>query len=89
MKLADKTLLKNQCLIDGQWVGEGVDRIENPATGELIATVPSFGHAEAVRAIEAAARAFGPWAKRAKERAAILRNWFELIMATTRTWPSS
>ena len=57
MKLADKTLLKNQCLIDGQWVGEGVDPIHNPATGELIARVPSFGHAEAVRAVEAAERA--------------------------------
>ena len=56
--------------VDGKWVGEGVDAVRNPATGALIAKVPRFGHAEAVRAIEAAARAFGPWAKALpKERA--------------------
>ena len=82
MKLADPTLLKSQCLVDGKWVGAGVDPIDNPATGELIAKVPRFGHAEAVGAIEAAARAFGPWAKALpKERAQILRRWFDLIIA--------
>ncbi|MGA8447215.1 MAG: aldehyde dehydrogenase family protein, partial [Roseiarcus sp.] len=82
MKLADPTLLKSQCLVDGKWVGEGVDPIDNPATGELIAKVPRFGHAEAVGAIEAAARAFTPWAKALpKERAQILRRWFDLIIA--------
>jgi succinate-semialdehyde dehydrogenase/glutarate-semialdehyde dehydrogenase len=81
MKLADKTLLKDKCLVDGKWVGEGVDAIHNPATGALIAKVPRFGHAEAVRSIEAAARAFRPWAKALpKERAQILRRWFELII---------
>ena len=81
MKLADPTLLKDKCLVDGKWVGEGVDAIHNPATGELIAKVPRFGHGEAVRSIEAAARAFGPWAKALpKERAQILRRWFDLIM---------
>ena len=63
MKLADPTLLKDKCLVDGKWVGEGVDPIDNPATGKPIARVPRFGHAEAVGAIEAAERAFGPWAK--------------------------
>ena len=82
MKLADPTLLKDKCLIDGEWVGEGADPIHNPATGKLIAKVPRFGHAEAVRAIEAAQRAFGPWAKTLpKERARILRRWFDLIIA--------
>ena len=82
MKLADPTLLKDKCLIDGEWVGEGADPIHNPATGKLIAKVPRFGHAEAVRAIEAAQRAFGPWAKALpKERARILRRWFDLIIA--------
>lgn len=72
MKLADPALLKDKCLVDGQWVGDGVDEIRNPATGVLLAKVPRFGHAEAVGAIEAAARAFGPWAKALpKERAAI------------------
>ena len=82
MKLSDPTLLRSQCLIDGAWVGQGVDPIHNPATGALIASVPRLGGKEAVGAIEAAARAFQPWAKRtAKERAAILRRWFELIVA--------
>src|SRR5271165_2820438 len=81
MKLADPTLLKSQCLIDGAWVGDGVDPIVNPATGALIAKVPRFGHTDAVGAIEAAARAFGSWAKALpKERAQILRRWFDLIM---------
>ena len=81
MNLADKTLLKDKCLVNGKWVGEGVDPIDNPATGALIAKVPRFGHAEAVGAIEAAARAFSPWAKALpKERAQILRRWFDLII---------
>ena len=82
MKLADPSLLKDKCLVDGKWVGEGVDPIDNPATGALIAKVPRFGHADAVGAIEAAARAFGPWAKALpKERARILRRWFDLMIA--------
>src|SRR5271166_6825119 len=81
MKLADPSLLKDKCLVDGKWVGEGVDPIDNPATGALIAKVPRFGHAEAVGAIDSAARAFGPWAKALpKERAQILRRWFDLII---------
>ncbi len=82
MKLADPSLLKSQCLIDGAWIGEGVDEIRNPANGELIATVPRYGFDEAVWAIEAANRAFGPWAKKLpKERANTLRLWFDLIIA--------
>jgi succinate-semialdehyde dehydrogenase/glutarate-semialdehyde dehydrogenase len=82
MKLADPSLLKSQCLVDGAWVGEGVDDIRNPATGALIASVPRFGFDETAQAIEAASRAFGPWAKKLpKERANILRRWFDLILA--------
>jgi succinate-semialdehyde dehydrogenase / glutarate-semialdehyde dehydrogenase len=82
MKLSDKSLLKTQCLVDGAWTGEGVDEIRNPATGAVIAKVPRFGHGETVRAIEAASKAFGPWAKTLpKERAQILRRWFDLIVA--------
>jgi len=81
MKLADPTLLKEKCLIEGEWIGEGTDAIHNPATGKLIAKVPRLGEAETVRSIEAAQRAFAPWAKTLpKERARILRRWFELIM---------
>ena len=83
MKLADPSLLKDKCLVDGKWVGEGTDPIaqsRRPAT--LIAKVPRFGDAETIRAIEAAQRAFGPWAKALpKERARILRRWFDLIIA--------
>ena len=82
MKLADPSLLKNQCLVDGKWVGEGIDPIRNPANGAIVASVPRFGFDETVQAIEAANKAFGPWAKKLpKERAAILRRWFDLMIA--------
>ena len=56
--------------------------VDNPATGEELARVPAFGAAETTAAVEAASRAFKPWAKRlAKERATILRRWFDLIVA--------
>jgi succinate-semialdehyde dehydrogenase/glutarate-semialdehyde dehydrogenase len=82
MQLSDPTLLKSQCYLDGQWVGAGVDAVENPATGAVVGHVPRLGAAEAQDAVAAAEAAFKPWAKRlAKERSAILRKWFELIMA--------
>ena len=82
MKLADPSLLKSQCLVDGKWVGEGTRPIANPATGAVLAKTPRFGEAETIDAIEAAQRAFGPWAKTLpKERAQILRRWFDLIIA--------
>lgn len=82
MKLNDPTLLRSQCLIAGEWRGTPVDPIDNPATGEVIASVPRFGAAEAEQAVAAAHAAFGPWAKKtAKERASLLRKWFELIIA--------
>ena len=82
LKLADPALLREQCYIDGRWLGEAKDPIVNPATGETLARVPDFGAAETTRAIEAAQRAFGPWAKKlAKERSNIMRKWFELILA--------
>jgi succinate-semialdehyde dehydrogenase / glutarate-semialdehyde dehydrogenase len=84
MHLKDPSLLKSQCFIDGQWVAAdsgAVREVRNPATGELLATVPNAGAAETRRAIEAASRAFGPWrAKTADERARILRRWYELMM---------
>ena len=82
MKLADPTLLKDKCLVDGKWIGEGTRPIANPATGAILAKTPRFGEAETIHAIEAAQRAFGPWAKTLpKERARILRRWFDLIIA--------
>ncbi|HEX4892857.1 MAG TPA: aldehyde dehydrogenase family protein, partial [Hyphomicrobiaceae bacterium] len=76
------TLLKTQCFIDGQWVGTPEIPVTNKATGEEIAKVPRFGTKETKQAIDAAEKAFGPWSKLlAKERAAILRRWFDLQIA--------
>ena len=76
-------LLRNACLIDGEWLpaaGASID-VRNPATGDLVGSVPSFGAAETRRAIDAAQSAFHPWrAKTAAERAKILKRWFELMM---------
>lgn len=80
LPLSDTALLRHLCLIDGEFVGQPVDPVENPADGELIANVPRFGADEATGAVEAARRAFPAWAARtAKERSAILRRWFDLI----------
>ncbi|MBN9451327.1 MAG: NAD-dependent succinate-semialdehyde dehydrogenase [Bosea sp.] len=82
LNLNDPSLLKSQCLVDGDWLGVAVDPVDNPATGAVLAKVPHFGAAEATTAVEAASRAFKPWAKKsAKERSVILRKWFDLIMA--------
>src|SRR5687768_15968811 len=60
----------------------GTINVDNPATGEVIGTVPRFGGAETRTAIEAADRAFVEWRKKtAKERAAVLRRWYELMIA--------
>ncbi len=85
MKLNDGKLFRQQCYINGAWTdadsGESID-VTNPATGEKLGTVPKMGAAETKRAIEAANAAWPAWrAKTAKERAQILRKWFELMMA--------
>ena len=84
MILSDQSLLQNQCLIDGKWIdadnGTAMP-VLNPATGETIGSVPKMGATETRNAIEAANVALGPWrAKTAKERAAVLRRFFELMM---------
>ncbi len=80
----DKTLislLKTQAFIDGAWVGEPRMVVTDKATGEEIARVPEMGAAETNAAIAAAHRAFPAWSKLlAKERAKILRRWYELIV---------
>src|SRR5262249_29474332 len=56
--------------------------VDNPATGETLGVVPKLGRDETRRAIDAAARAFPAWRRKtAKERAAVLRRWFDLMMA--------
>ena len=82
--LKDKSLLKDRCFIDGEWIGADGATIDvtNPATGELIVKIPSLGVDYVRRAVDAAERAQKDWAARpAKERSAILRKWFDLIMA--------
>lgn len=78
-------LLKSRGLIDGQWCNADNSEhfaVTNPANGKVIVDVPRFGKAETLRAIEAADKALPVWrAKTAKERAQILRRWYELMMA--------
>src|SRR5581483_4145251 len=72
-------------LIDGEWVtSPKTFTVTDPATGAEIARVPDLGAKEAARAVDAASRAFPAWsAKTAKERAAILKRWFDLVTAET------
>jgi len=86
-KLKDMKLFRQQCYIDGQWAdadGKGTINVTNPATGAVLGTIPRMGANETRRAIEAANKAWPAWkAKSAKERAVILRKWFELMIANT------
>ena len=84
IELKDSKLLRQQCYLAGEWrdadSGATLD-VNNPATGERIGTVPRMGTAETRRAIEAAQAALPAWARKtAKERAVILRRWFDLMM---------
>jgi succinate-semialdehyde dehydrogenase / glutarate-semialdehyde dehydrogenase len=81
LELNDPTLLRNQCLLNGEWIygtGHGID---NPATGRPVGIVPHLGGPEARQAIAAAQAAFPAWSKKtAKERSDILRAWHDLIV---------
>jgi len=84
LNLKDASLFRQQCYIDGKWAdadsGETVE-VNNPATGESLGTIPKMGRDETTRAIEAAEKAWPAWrAKTAKERGAILRRWFNLMI---------
>ncbi|MBF8778467.1 NADP-dependent succinate-semialdehyde dehydrogenase [Pseudomonas fulva] len=84
MQLKDAQLFRQQAFIDGEWLdadsGQTI-KVTNPATGEVIGTVPKMGSAETRRAIEAADKALPAWrALTAKERSAKLRRWFELMI---------
>jgi len=82
--LKDPSLFRRQCYINGQWSdadGGATLDVDNPATGAIIGTAPRMGGAETRRAIDAAAMAWPAWrAKTAKERSAILRKWYELML---------
>ena len=84
LELKNKALLQTKCLINGEWVesaeGNTLD-VFNPATGELVTTIASVGPAETQQAIAAAEAAQKTWKKKtAKERAALLRRWHDLLM---------
>lgn len=84
LNLNDPTLLRQQCYINGQWLDADSGTtiaVTNPATSELLGTIPRMGTAETRQAIEAANAAFPTWrAKTAKERSVILRRWFNLML---------
>ena len=84
MQLKDAKLFRQQAYVDGAWVdadnGQTI-KVNNPATGEIIGSVPKMGAAETRRAIEAADKALPAWrALTAKERANKLRRWFDLMI---------
>ncbi len=85
MQLDNPILLRTNGYIDGRW--EAADSgatlaVTDPASGERLGEVPLMGAAETARAIAAADAALPAWrGKTAKERAAVLRRWFELILA--------
>ena len=85
LPLKDPSLFREACLVGGKWVAAETGRtvaVRNPATGEVIGSVPGFGRAETRRAIAAAAAAYPAWrAMLAKERSAILRRLHELMLA--------
>ena len=83
-KLKEMAFFREQCFIDGAWVqadDNATIAVVNPADGTVVGSVPRMGAAETRRAIEAANNAWPAWrAKTAKERAALLRKWFDLMM---------
>ncbi|MFZ1418675.1 MAG: NADP-dependent succinate-semialdehyde dehydrogenase [Burkholderiaceae bacterium] len=83
LKLKDPSLFKQQCYLNGEWVsGSETTEVTNPATGEVIGHVPKLGQAEAAKAIADANAAWPAWRKKtAKERATILKKWFDLMIA--------
>ena len=84
LNLKDPSLLRQQCYLNGAWCdadNKAAFDVTNPATGEVIGQVPKMGAAETRRAIDAANAAFAAWRRKtAKERAAHLRRWFDLML---------
>jgi succinate-semialdehyde dehydrogenase/glutarate-semialdehyde dehydrogenase len=85
MKLKDPKLLVDKAYVNGQWVGADSGRtfsVTNPVDNSVIGNVPDMGVAEVKKAIDAAHKAMPAWAaKTAKERAAVLRAWSDLVLA--------
>ena len=83
-ELKDMSLFRQQCYVNGEWInadsGETIN-VTNPADESLLGTIPKLVDTETRRAIEAANAAWPAWRKKtAKERSAILRRWFDLMM---------
>lgn len=87
LQLKNPGLLRQQCYINGQWrdARDGrKDPVHNPATGEVLGSVPDMGAKEAREAIEAAQAAWAGWrALTARRRGEILRTWYQLMMDNT------
>ncbi|WP_295966595.1 NAD-dependent succinate-semialdehyde dehydrogenase [uncultured Bartonella sp.] len=85
MKLSDKSLLKDKCLINGQWLSAKSNEtisVTNPADGDVVGIVPSLSATEVETVIEASNAAFKQWRKlTAADRSKILRKWFDLMIA--------
>jgi succinate-semialdehyde dehydrogenase / glutarate-semialdehyde dehydrogenase len=83
--LKDPALLRNQAYLNGAWVGAASNfDVTNPANGTTIGTVPNMGADDTHKAIAAANAAFPVWsAKTGKERAAVMRKWFDLLIQHT------
>ena len=85
VNLTDPKLFRQACYIDGAWVEarpNAAIEVDNPATREVIGIVPKLGASETRAAIEAAGRALPGWrGVTAKERAAVIRRWFDLMLA--------
>jgi len=86
LSLSNPSLLKSKAFIGGQWVaasnGKTLD-VTNPADGSFLTSVPDMGAEETLQAIDLANKVFDNWKSRtAKERANILRRWYELILAS-------
>ena len=83
--LKDPSLLVFKSYVAGEWIAAddgSTFAVTNPARGDVICQLPNLGRAEAARAIKAAHVAHREWAKRTgKERAQVLRKWFDLCMA--------
>ena len=84
-QLQDSSLFREEAFIDGKWVGsKNTFAVSNPATDEIIASVTNLESKDAELAISAAEKALPAWrSKLAKERAHIMRKWFDLIIENT------
>ncbi len=81
MNLKQSSLLRDDCYINGKWCGSADIPVINPATGEVLGTVPRFGKEEAKACVNAAKAALPAWSARtAQNRSILIRKWFDLIV---------